>query len=659
MRRLNLTNGSTIRVVVLGGSNVGKSALVVRFLTRRFIGEYLSGIEMTYQHEVNLAGNWVTAEICDALINKEEKNYFKDIYNNTEAFLLVYNVCNHDSFDYACSLAQEIKAYHGKPNSGSDIPLLLVGNKSDLDHFREVKQTEGEAFAKSMPLCHFIETSAAESYSDVERAFGLIFALVRSRIQTSPTPSVSSTRSGRKHSFSQVAHMIRDHLRSQHSVNNNARFNSLEREVLLPRSHSLCYDKNNNSTTCPEQPPSQRTRKSAVTAMQPNFSASVFNGKPKLTSRCLSLTTLNENPNAQNTKFRENSFHDNSVRNSNQGLHKNTKCHTIDSSMSAQYMNTMAWQAKEERGNAVNMSISSDDTMELSDLSTPEEDAVFSDQNEKSPPSHSRIMNQNKKEKTRKSSVVYNGLHNDNDTRKTLNKKGLSLSVTIHSDGEYDERKSSESDNLPPKSAPILASASGNKFRYFPNGAVESTDCQRPTWLAVRGNKNVPISPLLEGAPRLRQKSPKEEKRTPSNNLLKQFFKGALYGSSGRGSSQSLTSIGSEASLSSVLTAAEFSCSLTSIHENPEDNLENYPIYFRASSSSSLSSIISNDGDVSSLQNANTSASAPASPRVKKSNLEPKPRRPTFREAVTELIRKRKKSTVTNEYVKNSKERFL
>lgn len=42
MRTEEKPNGSTLHVTVMGSSQVGKSALAVRYLTKRFIGEYRS-----------------------------------------------------------------------------------------------------------------------------------------------------------------------------------------------------------------------------------------------------------------------------------------------------------------------------------------------------------------------------------------------------------------------------------------------------------------------------------------------------------------------------------------------------------------------------------------------------------------------------------------
>lgn len=42
MRAEDRMNFGPLRVAVLGGSQVGKSALTVRYLTKRYIGEYRS-----------------------------------------------------------------------------------------------------------------------------------------------------------------------------------------------------------------------------------------------------------------------------------------------------------------------------------------------------------------------------------------------------------------------------------------------------------------------------------------------------------------------------------------------------------------------------------------------------------------------------------------
>ncbi|CAI9613277.1 unnamed protein product, partial [Staurois parvus] len=53
-------------ILVLGAENVGKSALTVRFLTRRFIGEYV-GTESVYTHNIMVDGRETLFSIWDSV----------------------------------------------------------------------------------------------------------------------------------------------------------------------------------------------------------------------------------------------------------------------------------------------------------------------------------------------------------------------------------------------------------------------------------------------------------------------------------------------------------------------------------------------------------------------------------------------------------------
>ena len=56
-----------------------------------------------------------------------------------------------------------------RSHADADIEIMLVGNKSDLDHLRQVQTDEAKSFAKAKGIA-FIETSAKDS-NNVETAF--------------------------------------------------------------------------------------------------------------------------------------------------------------------------------------------------------------------------------------------------------------------------------------------------------------------------------------------------------------------------------------------------------------------------------------------------------------------------------------------------------
>jgi len=89
---------------------------------------------------------------------------------NGEGFLLVYSVTSRESF-------KEISDYHTEILRVKDrqdyFPVILVGNKCDLEYERQVGMSEGRSAARQFQ-CRYIETSA-KARINVDEAFcGLV-----------------------------------------------------------------------------------------------------------------------------------------------------------------------------------------------------------------------------------------------------------------------------------------------------------------------------------------------------------------------------------------------------------------------------------------------------------------------------------------------------
>lgn len=79
-----------------------------------------------------------------------------------DSFVLVYSICDRASFDILPPKIQFIKAAK-EGQSQEKVPIVIVGNKRDLHHQREVSSEEGRLLALSLD-CGFYEVSAAEAY---------------------------------------------------------------------------------------------------------------------------------------------------------------------------------------------------------------------------------------------------------------------------------------------------------------------------------------------------------------------------------------------------------------------------------------------------------------------------------------------------------------
>jgi len=87
-----------------------------------------------------------------------------------EGFLCVYSITSRHSFDEITTFHQQILRVKDKDN----FPIIVVGNKCDLESDRQVSQQEGKDLAKNFD-CKFIESSAKQK-TNVDEAF---FELVR------------------------------------------------------------------------------------------------------------------------------------------------------------------------------------------------------------------------------------------------------------------------------------------------------------------------------------------------------------------------------------------------------------------------------------------------------------------------------------------------
>ncbi|XP_031630085.1 ras-related and estrogen-regulated growth inhibitor [Contarinia nasturtii] len=155
---------SEVRIAVIGANQVGKSALSVRFLTKRYIGEYDHQTENRYKHEAMVDGEPVLFEIldtCPKMEGNEITNTALDAIQWADGILLVYSITDRQSFNYIKRAKIEIQ---------SDIPVSLVGNKVDMIHLRQVSADEGDILAKDFD-CKFSELSAAENVVQVADVF--------------------------------------------------------------------------------------------------------------------------------------------------------------------------------------------------------------------------------------------------------------------------------------------------------------------------------------------------------------------------------------------------------------------------------------------------------------------------------------------------------
>uniref|UniRef100_A0A1I7Y787 small monomeric GTPase n=1 Tax=Steinernema glaseri TaxID=37863 RepID=A0A1I7Y787_9BILA len=119
-----------LHVALIGMTSVGKSALAVKYITRRFIGEYHAELEDTYCRQDTILNHPVMVWLMDTVdgSGRDAMRYlaWADVY------VVVYDVTSQLSLQYAERLLQQI-AQHEHSLCMRSHKTLLVGNKCDLE----------------------------------------------------------------------------------------------------------------------------------------------------------------------------------------------------------------------------------------------------------------------------------------------------------------------------------------------------------------------------------------------------------------------------------------------------------------------------------------------------------------------------------------------
>jgi len=153
------------KVVLIGDSGVGKSNLLSRFTRNEFNLETKSTIGVEFAtRSIRTEGKTIKAQIWDTAGQERYRAITSAYYRGAVGALLVYDISKYSTFKNVERWLTELRE-----NADRNIVIMLVGNKSDLRHLREVPTEEAKAFSEKHKLS-FIETSALDS-TNVELAF--------------------------------------------------------------------------------------------------------------------------------------------------------------------------------------------------------------------------------------------------------------------------------------------------------------------------------------------------------------------------------------------------------------------------------------------------------------------------------------------------------
>ncbi|ERE73820.1 ras-related protein Ral-B-like protein [Cricetulus griseus] len=180
------------KVIMVGSGGVGKSALTLQFMYDEFVEDYEPTKADSYRKKVVLDGEEVQIDILDTAGQEDYAAIRDNYFRSGEGFLLVFSITEHESFTATAEFREQILRVKAEEDK---IPLLVVGNKSDLEERRQVPVDEARGKAEEWGV-QYVETSA-KTRANVDKVFFDLMREIRAKKM-----SENKDKNGRKSSKS-------------------------------------------------------------------------------------------------------------------------------------------------------------------------------------------------------------------------------------------------------------------------------------------------------------------------------------------------------------------------------------------------------------------------------------------------------------------------
>lgn len=139
---------------------MGKTSLITRFMYDSFDNTYQATIGIDFLSKtMYLEDRTVRLQLWDTAGQERFRSLIPSYIRDSTVAVVVYDITNANSFHQTSKWIDDVRT-----ERGSDVIIMLVGNKTDLSDKRQVSTEDGDRKAKELNVM-FIETSAKAGYN--------------------------------------------------------------------------------------------------------------------------------------------------------------------------------------------------------------------------------------------------------------------------------------------------------------------------------------------------------------------------------------------------------------------------------------------------------------------------------------------------------------
>jgi len=169
------------KCVLLGEASAGKTSLATRFMYDLFENNYKATIGIYFLSKtMHLEDRPIRLQLWDTVGQEQFRSLIPSYIRDSAVAIIVYDISNLDSFQQVSRWIDYVRT-----ERGSEVIIMIVGNKADLSGKRQVQIDEGERKATDFNVM-FIETSAKTGYN-VKHLFQRVAGALPGMKETEPT----------------------------------------------------------------------------------------------------------------------------------------------------------------------------------------------------------------------------------------------------------------------------------------------------------------------------------------------------------------------------------------------------------------------------------------------------------------------------------------